>query len=325
VNLHGKSVLVTGGAGFIGSHIVDRLIQLDCEVMVLDDLSNGASNNLSQALDSGRCELVRASVTDRDAVRNAVEGKDVVFHQAALNYLMSIEDPVRDLNVNSLGTLRLLQACEESDSVKVLVYASTGSVYGNPERVPQVEDDPLLPTSPYGISKLAAEKYVTMWSEVLDFPTVSLRYHNVYGPRQAFHETGGVIPIFIRRASAGKPLRIDGDGQQQRSFTYVDDVVSANLAAASTESAWGGVYNVGHVESTSVLELARMVLKLVGSSIELDYAPGRIGEIDIFRPDLTRAKEYLGYEPTVPLSEGLRRVLNWAVETGQFSSSSIDG
>ena len=319
MDIRGKRVLVAGGAGFVGSHLVDRLVESSCDVAVLDDLSNGAGENLEQARKSGRMRLVLGSVEDAAIVRSLVVGEErtVVFHLAALNLLKSVADPQRDLLVNGLGTLNLLRAMQESSLTPIMVFSSTGSVYGEPGYQPQDEQHPLQPVSPYGISKLAAEKYVLLWHKLFGVRTVALRYYNVYGPRQNYNPTGGVVSIFIDRVLHGLPPVIEGTGNQERCFTYVEDVVRANLLAAQTEAAWGGVYNIGTTEITTIRSLTDLVLSRCHSTLQPISAPRRVGDVDVFRPDISRAAHYLGYRPTVPLETGLQRTIEWFVETGR--------
>lgn len=314
MELAGKRVLVTGGAGFIGSHLADYLAGIHCRVVVLDDLSNGSEDNLARARASGDVRLVVGSVEDYPLVERLVAESEVIFHQAALNLLRSVEDPARDLTVNALGTLNLLLAMQRTDAAQVLVYGSTGSVYGEPEYNPQDEGHPLNPVSPYGISKLAAEKYVLLWHRLFGVNTIALRYYNVYGPRQVYGPKGGVIGIFLSRVLQGLPPVIEGDGGQERCFTYVSDVVRANVLAACTESAWGAVYNIGTEEVTTVAELAALALQLCDSRAEPLYAPPRVGDVRTFRPNIALAAQYLGYRPRTPLAEGLRYTKEWLQE-----------
>lgn len=314
MELEGKRVLVTGGAGFVGSHLVDHLVKLDCQVTVLDDLSNGSEDNLADARRNGDVRLIVGSVEDYPLVEQVVAGNEVIFHQAALNLLRSVEDPARDLGVNTLGTLNLLLAMQKSRHPGPLVYASTGSVYGEPRYNPQDEEHPLDPVSPYGISKLAAEKYVLLWRKMFGVSTVALRYYNIYGPRQVYGPKGGVIGIFLSRALKGAPPIIEGDGHQERCFTYVSDVVNANILAACTESAWGDVYNIGTEEITTIEELAHLSLELCASPLKPEYAAPRPGDVYVFRPNIARAAQRLGYYPRVQLTRGLQWTKEWLAE-----------
>lgn len=311
MELRGKRVLITGAAGFIGSHLAEAGLESGATVIAFDDLSFGNERNLASAISSGRCDLFPGTVEDPAALARAMAGVDVVFHMAALNLVSSINDPRRDLMVNALGTLNVLEAAVEAKTVRVLVQASTGSVYGEPRYVPQDEEHPLNPVSPYGISKLAGERYVMAWPKYRGLPTVSLRYFNVYGPRQRSDSGGGVIPIFIRRAMAAQPLVIHGSGDQQRCFTYVGDVVDATLLAARTERAWNDFYNIGTDEITTIAELAAKVLQIAGSGDLPQFSERRPGDIDGFRPSIQKAEAKLGYRPQVRLSEGLKLTWKW--------------
>jgi len=325
MELSGRKALVTGGAGFIGSHIVDELVGLGCHITVLDDFSNGLEENLAGALQKGDVRVVRGGVEDYGLVRDLVTEAEVIFHQAALNLLRSVESPARDLEVNTSGTLNLLLAMKEAHQECVMVFASTGSVYGEPKYNPQDEGHPLEPVSPYGVSKLAAEHYVLLWNRLFGVRTVALRYYNVYGPRQNYGPKGGVVGIFIDRVQHGQPPVIEGTGKQERCFTFVGDVVRANLLAATTEPAWGRVYNIGTTEVTTIRELADMVLEIGGSKLKPVFAPRRVGDINMFRPDISRARKYLGYRPAIKFREGLKQTVNWFIETGRAPRPGQEG
>ena len=314
MKIENKKTLVVGGTGFIGSHIVDELVKKGYSVIVLDDLSKGTVKNLEWAKENGDVEFVKGTVEDYDLVKEVVGASDIIFHQAALNLIQSTNDPRKDLLVNTLGTLNILEAMKELQTVDIMVYASTGSIYGEPEYNPQDENHPLKPTSPYGISKLAAEKYVILWNKLYGLNTVALRYYNVYGPRQDYSEIGGVIPIFIKTVLQNKPPIIEGDGLQERCFTYVSDVVRANILAAEHESAWGRAYNIGTNEITTIKDLASIIISLDDKELEPIFAPPRVGDIQKFMPDITLAKRYLEYAPQITLEDGLPSVIEWLKE-----------
>lgn len=309
MRLRNMRVLVTGGAGFIGSHLVDALLKRRCKVTVLDDFSTGKTKNLEHV--KNEIKIIRGGVENFRLVKKAVAGCEVIFHEAALSLLQSIEDPVRNAEVNVIGTLNLLEAARECKRVKVFVHASTGSVYGEPQRIPQDEDHPLEPVSPYGVAKLAAERYVSLWHKLYGVKTTILRYFNVYGPRKDYGPRGGVTEIFIKNILMGKPITIEWDGLQQRSFTYVDDVVDATISAAEVEGAHGNVFNIGNPTLTSVKELAQLAMELCGKNVRIRYAPKREGDVRKVAPDISRAKKVLNYRPRVKLREGLLKEIAW--------------
>ncbi|HLC66587.1 MAG TPA: NAD-dependent epimerase/dehydratase family protein [Candidatus Nanoarchaeia archaeon] len=311
MKLAGRTVLVTGGAGFIGSHLVDALLDRGCRVRILDDLSNGRKANISSALQHG-AEFLQGSVEDSDIVAQAMRDVSVVFHEAALNLVLSTQDPRRDASVNISGTLNILETARAMGTTDAIVHASTGSVYGEPIVQPQSENHPLNPCSPYGVSKLAAEKYVLLWQKLYQVNTIALRYYNIFGPRKNYHEEHGcVVSIFVKRALEGKPLIIHDDGMQERHFTYVTDVVRANILAAETPSAYGDVYNIGTVEKITIRELARQVNEICGSHIPPVFGPRRLGDIKSMSPDLQKAQAALGYRSTVPIRTGIELLREW--------------
>ena len=308
-------VLVTGGAGFIGSHLVDRLVSESFEVVVLDDLSSGRIENLKHHLDNGDIVLVRGDVRNKDIVWKVVKGVDVVFHLAAVvSVPVSVENPVLVEGVNVGGTLNVLRACVDL-GVKRFVFAGSCAVYGEGHGVPRCEDDVLDPISPYAVSKLAGEFYCRVFYRVYGLETVVLRYFNVYGPRQVYGPYSGVISIFINRLLRGEPPVIFGDGNQVRDFVFVEDVVEATLLAMFSKNAVGGVFNVGSGRCTSVNELAKLLIELMGVDVEPVYSDPRPGDIRYSCADISRAKEVLGFEPKVSLKEGLLRTIEWFKES----------
>jgi UDP-glucose 4-epimerase len=303
----GRVFLVVGGAGFIGSHIAERLLALGAKVIVLDDLSNGRRINLSNVNSSLR--LVEGDVRSYDF--DSLGRLDGIFNEAARALVPSFADPVTDLLVNAGGTIRLLEYARKRD-VKV-VHASSGSVYGNPIKIPISEDHPLRPISPYGVSKLSSEFYCSMYFLDYGLDVVALRYFNVYGPRQTVNEEMGVIPIFVSRALRNEQLRVFGDGKQTRDFLNVSDVVSANLLAYKSGRSAGQVMNIGGGgDEVSIEALARMVMSLCGYSAPLVYADPKPGDIRRLVADNTRAKAVIGYEPSVSLETGLRQYIGYA-------------
>lgn len=315
-------VLVTGGAGFIGSNIVDRLAGEGFEVGVLDNFSTGDARNLVRASER-KIAIHHEDIQDYDAVRATLREYRAVIHQAALvSVARSVEDPLRVNQVNVSGTLNLLRAAVEA-KIERFVYASSSSVYGETEALPKRESMNTLPTSPYGTSKLAAENYCRVFARVYGLKTVSLRYFNVYGPRQKVGFYSGVIPAFIRRAQEGKPPIIYGDGFQTRDFTYVQDVVEANILSLTSPGIKGGeVYNVAGGSTITINALASTVAALLGKpNLSPEYAPPRKGDIRASYADISKAKEELGYSPKASLAEGLAETVSWFSQgSGQDAS-----
>jgi UDP-glucose 4-epimerase len=303
-----QSCLVTGGCGFIGSHLVEALVARGDEVRVLDDLSSGKEANLAGV--RGRVEIIRGSVTDYATVRKAVCGREVVYHLAALaSVARSIEEPLISHEVCATGTLHVLDASRR-ENVRRVVYAASSSAYGDTPGMVRTEDDPLAPLSPYAAAKLAGEHYCRSFTTVFGLETVRLRFFNVFGPRQEPHSPySGVIALFLAALADGRAPRIDGDGLQSRDFVYVTDVVQALLKAASAPAASGQVYNIGTGVSVSVRELAAQLNRLLGKHIEPVHGPPRPGDVRHSQADISRARRDLGYEPAVSLTDGLRRTL----------------
>jgi len=298
--------VVTGGAGFIGSHLVEHLVCHGHEVVVLDDFSTGRRENLAPWLD--RIELVEGSITNPDACARAIHGADYVLHQAALPSVpRSVRDPEGSHAVNATGTLQVLLAARDA-KVKRVVYAASSSAYGNTPELPKHEGMVARPLSPYAVAKLTGEQYCRAFHASFGVPTVALRYFNVFGPRQdPTSQYAAVVPKFIAAARAGEPPTIHGDGEQTRDFTYIANVVRANLLACEApEAALGEVFNVGCGERISVNELWRRIRTLVGGTVEPRYEPARTGDVRDSLASITRARELLGYEPVMTVAEGLR-------------------
>ena len=296
--------VVTGGCGFIGSHIVDALIRDGCDVAVIDDLSTGNREYLNPA-----AELVEGSVADGDLVRAATEGATWVFHLAALPRVQqSVDDPIGTHAINVNGTLNVLQAARENGLERVVV-SSSSSVYGDQDTHLMTEDLPANPMSPYGLHKLIGEQYADLFATLFGLQVVSLRYFNVYGPRQSAEGAYAlVIPHFLRLRDEGKPLTIYGDGQQTRDYVHIEDVVRANMHAANSELPVGRAValNVGSGEETSVNEIAEMV----GGEVE-HIIPNPRGAFEELRKcaDTSRAKSVISWEPRIHLAEGIKSVL----------------
>jgi nucleoside-diphosphate-sugar epimerase len=302
--------LVTGGAGFIGSHIAEELAAKGFFVRVLDNFLTGKEENIASFLDG--IELLRGDIRDLDLCREALEGIDYVLHQAALPSVpRSVEDPLLTTAINIEGTLNILLASKDA-SVKKVVFASSSSVYGDDEHLPKKEGLKGNPLSPYAVTKLAGEKYCQVFSEIYGLPTVCLRYFNVFGPRQdPFSQYAAVIPNFIMRLLSGEPLIIHGDGEQSRDFTYVANVVEANLQAAQADDVSGQVLNLGNGVQTSVNALAETLMELMQKDIEPVHDEERPGDVRHSFADISKAESLLDYAPRVSLEDGLLKTIEW--------------
>lgn len=302
--------LVTGGAGFIGSNIVEELVRRGERVRVLDDFSTGKHENLAPFVE--HIELLEGTLLDVAAVRRAVQGVDYVLHQAALPSVQrSIEDPLTTHTTNATGTLNLLLAARDA-GVKRFVFASSSSVYGDTPTLPKEESMPPSPKSPYAASKLAGEHYCRVFAEVYGLETVCLRYFNVFGPRQdPTSQYAAVIPLFITAMLQGQSPTIYGDGLQSRDFTYVANVVEANLSAAVAPDVTGRVFNIACGQSYTLLDLISALNNILGNEIVPVYAAPRPGDVRHSLADITAARKALGYQPLVDFEEGLRRTVEW--------------
>ncbi len=301
-----NKAVVTGGAGFIGSHIVEALVRSGRHVVALDDLSSGKLENINH-LPKDRLEFVSGSVTDLGLLESVLHGADVIFHEAAIASVpLSLEKPEATHEVNLTGTLNVLRAAKHN-SVGKVVFASSCAIYGNDAILPTPEHFPADPQSPYAVSKLAAEYYCDVFRKVYGLSTICLRYFNVYGPRQsAESDYAAAIPRFINLIGGGKSPVVFGDGEQSRDFVFVRDVVAANLLAAESDLA--GVYNIGTGESVSVNRLADMIMKLYGHVGNVVHEAARLGEVRHSRADNSRAMAF-GYRSAYTLERGLREML----------------
>ena len=301
-------VLVTGGAGFIGSSIAAALVREGHSVRILDNFSTGFRENVPEGVD-----VVEGDLTQPDDVRAAVKGSELVFHQAAIRSVpRSVDDPLSSHEANATGTLNVLVAATDGN-VRRVVYASSSSVYGDPEATLRREDQPVDPISPYGASKLAGELYCRVWTRVHGLPTVSLRYFNVFGPRQhPESKYAAVFPAFIAALIDGRAPEVHWDGEQTRDFTFIDDVVSANLRAAEAgPEADGNVFNIGAGRPKSVNEVLRSVADALGTWVDPEMQPRRAGDVRDTLADITRAREVLGWEPRAAWDDAVAATVDW--------------
>jgi nucleoside-diphosphate-sugar epimerase len=305
----GKLYMVTGGAGFIGLNIVEGLVKRGDRVRVLDNLSTGYRENLSTFPD---VELVVGDLRNAADVKKAVKGVHGVFHEAALRSVpRSVDDPTSTDAVNVAGTLGLLMACREA-GVKRLVYASSSSVYGDDPTLPQRETQAPRPISPYAVSKLAAEHYCRVFARLYGVETVALRYFNVFGPRQnPESKYSAVIPRFLDLSLQGEALEIHGDGEQSRDFSYIDNVVQANLLAMDTEGVSGEAMNVACGDRHSLLEIVDAIADFQGKRPTVNHVAPRAGDVRHTQADIAKARKLMGYEPRVDFADGMRRTLRY--------------
>ena len=298
----GRTIVVTGGAGFIGSRLAATLAGAN-DVRVLDDLSTGSAGTVPDD-----AALIEGDIRDPETVSEAMSGADVVFHEAANPSVQrSIEDPIESHSRNVEGTLTVLEAAREEDAR--VVTASSTAIYGTPETIPVSEDAEPDPSSPYGLEKLTADRYTRLYNELYGLPTVALRYFNVFGPGQTGGDYSGVIDVFLEQARAGEPITVEGDGEQTRDFVHVDDVVRANLAAATTDAV-GEAFNVGTGDSVTINELAETIRELTDSESEIEHVDSRPGDVRRSRADVSKATRLLDYRPEIGLEEGLRTLIS---------------
>ncbi|MBI4523163.1 MAG: SDR family oxidoreductase [Deltaproteobacteria bacterium] len=302
-----SKALVTGGAGFIGSNVVKLLVEEGYDTVVLDNLSSGYQQNL-EALAKAR--FVGGDIRNGDLVSKLMDGVNVVFHlAAAVGNLRSIEQPIEDSDVNVIGTVRVLEAARKA-GVKKVVFSSSAAIFGEVKHLPIREDHPLDPESPYGASKMAAEKLCLAYSRLYEFEVACLRYFNVYGVNQRYDAYGNVIPIFAHRLLHGQPLVIFGDGQQTRDFVNVRDVARANILAATTNGA-SGAFNIASGTSTTINSLVDILREIHGDRLAVEHAPPRKGEVRDSCADISAARKNLGFEPAVDIKQGLSEYVDW--------------
>jgi len=304
------SYLVTGGGGFIGSALVRVLLERGARVRVVDNFRTGLRSNLAGL--EGQIELMEGDLSEPAVAQQSVAGMDYVLHEAAIpSVARSVEDPISSNQANVTATLNLLVAARDT-RVKRFVFASSSSVYGDTEILPKVETMPERPISPYALSKLAGEKYSVIFHRTYGLPTVCLRYFNVFGPRQNPNSPySAVISRFVMAALDGGKVTLYGDGRQSRDFTFVDNVVEANLLACAKEDAVGGVFNIGTGERHTLNELVALLAAIVGREFDFEYAPPRTGDVRHSLADIGSAWRILGYRPRVGFQDGLRRTVEW--------------
>jgi len=303
---------VTGASGFIGSHVVDHLLEKGYRVIGIDNMRTGRIKNLESAMKNDQFRLLKADIRDENLAVQIREEAHTIFHLAAISSVkISIEDPlmVHDINVN--GTLNILELARKLDVTR-FVFSSSASVYGNPEEMPVREDFSLKPLSPYASSKIAGEMYVNSYAISYGVESSILRYFNVYGPRQAYSEYSGVISIFINQALTDRPITIEGDGEQTRSFVHVTDVSKATILAGELTTAIGSTINMSGIELVSINRIAQIVKNQIkGSKSEITHVPPRIGDVKDSIGNIERAQKLLGFTPEIPLDRGLQETADW--------------
>lgn len=321
-----RKALVTGGAGFIGSHIVEHLVSMGVHTVSVDNYFAGKRENLAHLNGLNNFEEVKCDITDFASLKPLFSDIDVVFHQAASKKTICLNDPRRDLEINAEGTFNLLELARDT-GVSKFVHASTGSVYGEAKYFPQDEEHPVDPSSYYGVSKLAGEKYVRAFGKLYGMDTTVLRYFHVYGPRQESSEVGGVVSIFIRKLLDGQPITIFGDGTQQRSFTFVKDVVQANINAATMPIARSKTYNCASGVQVTVRDLANKVAEILGVVPQIQHSDWMPGDIKVFDIDNSLIRQELDLSFLTDFERGLRQTVEWARDyfagQGTFKSEEI--
>jgi nucleoside-diphosphate-sugar epimerase len=312
-----ERILVTGGAGFIGYHIVQRLLGLGKTIRIVDNLSTGKEGRIKNLRES--TEFLFGDLADPAVAEQAVEGVDYVIHQAAVPSVQrSIQDPVGTNRANITATLNLLESCRRR-KIRRLIYAASSSAYGDTEVLPKQERMVPTPLSPYALQKLVGEQYCQLYSRLFGLETVSLRYFNVFGPFQDPHsEYSAVIPKFITRLLSGQPLLVHGDGEQSRDFTYVENIVQANVLALQAVKAPGKVFNVGCGARITLNQLIRLLEEILEIKAVVKHLQERPGDVRHSLADIRRARKILGYEPQVLVKEGLRRTIEWYRESSSL-------
>ncbi|HDL74925.1 MAG TPA: SDR family oxidoreductase [bacterium] len=307
-----EKYLITGGAGFIGSNIVKQLLKLKKSVRIVDNFSTGREENIKEFIGNPNLELINGDLTDLNICRKSVKKIDFVLHQAAIPSVpRSIKDPLKSNNANIVGTLNLLIAARD-EKVKRFVYASSSSVYGDSPKLPKEEKFPINPISPYALTKYTGEKYTQLFWQIYKLPTISLRYFNVFGPRQnPKSQYAAVIPNFITKLLKKDSPVIYGDGNQSRDFTYVDNVVNANLLAIKTKQDFGEVFNISYGKQINLNQLFKLLQEIIKVNIKPKYQEPRDGDILHSRADISKARNALNYIPKIELKEGLIKTVEW--------------
>lgn len=303
-----KKVLVTGGAGFIGSNLVRRLLDEGNSVTVLDNFMSGYRSNLDPF---SSVRIIEGDVRDKSAVELAMQGAEVVFHLAAsVGNKRSIDHPIIDAEINVLGTLQVLQAARK-EGVRKIVTSSSAGIFGELKTIPIKEDHPIEPDSPYGCTKLCQEKLCLSYAKLYEIEAVCLRYFNVYGPNQRFDDYGNVIPIFVFRMLRNESILIFGDGEQTRDFVNVDDVVQANIKAAESIGV-SGAFNIASGTRVTINHLVELITKNNSNTINIEHGPVRKGDVRHSLADITLANQKLNYKPEIELKTGIKEYIEWA-------------
>lgn len=306
------TIIVTGASGFIGSYLVDQLLVKGYDVIGIDNMRTGKKENLSEAMNNEKFRLLVADIRDDDLATQIGNDVNVIYHLAAISSVtMSIEDPPLVDDVNVRGTVNILELARALNAKRV-VFSSSAAVYGDPEEMPVQEDFALKPLSPYAASKIAAEMYIRSYSSSFDIDSTILRFFNVYGPRQAFSEYSGVVSIFTNQALANKPIRIEGEGEQTRSFVHVSDVARATVLAGELKTAIGATINISGTDLISILRLAQMMKENVQDcKSEIVHVAPRLGDVKDSIGSMERAQKLLGFTPQIPLERGFQETSEW--------------
>lgn len=305
-----KRAIVTGGAGFIGSHLVDRLVKEGWDVVVIDNLSTGFEKNIEHH--GNGITLIKGSITDRDVIKQTIQEGDTIWHFAAMNSVpRSIEYPWETNDTNINGTLNILLAAKDSKARRV-IYSASSSAYGNAKAEIKEESLPANPISPYGLTKYTGEEYCRLFPDIYGLSTVSLRYFNVFGPRQNPNSPySAVIPLFVDAMLDDHSIKVFGDGEQSRDFTFVDNVVEANFLAGTAETIKPGTYNVACGDSISVNDIYKALERLTGYKFTVEHQPPRMGDVRTSRASIKKIEDALGYRPLITFDEGLAKALDW--------------